>query len=327
MNFKFVRKGIVITAFACATLIPAQQIIATEKPIIAGLTQAEKNGEIDSVGLVNAIAEIQKQENTEKTLKIESTEEMKFQSMLTGKTFVTVTEGTALVMEAADENSACIGKVYRNSVVKITERGDSFSKIESGNVIGYVKTENLITGKDAVAHAKVILTEVYPEMDILTLTKEQIDATFSVGETAEEEAARLAAEEAARVAAEQARIAAAKEASRQKGIEIVNYAKQFIGNPYVYGGTSLTRGTDCSGFVMGVYRHFGVSLPRTSYAMRSVGRAVSYNDMQVGDIVCYSGHVGIYAGNGKLINAIDERRGINLSNATYKKIITIRRIF
>ena len=159
MNFKFVRKGIVITAFACATLIPAQQIIATEKPIIAGLTQAEKNGEIDSVGLVNAIAEIQKQENTEKTLKIESTEEMKFQSMLTGKTFVTVTEGTALVMEAADENSACIGKVYRNSVVKITERGDSFSKIESGNVIGYVKTENLITGKDAVAHAKVILTE------------------------------------------------------------------------------------------------------------------------------------------------------------------------
>ena len=327
MNFKFVRKGIVITAFACATLIPAQQIIATEKPIIAGLTQAEKKGEIDSVGLVNAIAEIQKQENTEKTLKIESTEEMKFQSMLTGKTFVTVTEGTALVMEAADENSVCIGKVYRNSVVKITERGDSFSKIESGNVIGYVKTENLITGKDAVAHAKIILTEVYPEMDILTLTKEQIDAAFSVGETAEEEAARLAAEEAARVAAEQARIAAAKEASRQKGIEIVNYAKQFIGNPYVYGGTSLTRGTDCSGFVMGVYRHFGVSLPRTSYAMRSVGRAVSYNDMQVGDIVCYSGHVGIYAGNGKLINAIDERRGINLSNATYKKIITIRRIF
>ena len=327
MNFKFVRKGIVITAIACATLIPAQQIVATEKPIIAGIVQADKKSEIDSVGLVNAIAEIQKQENTEKTLKIESTQEMQFQSMLTGKTFVTVTEGATLVMEAADENSACIGKVYRDSIVKITERGDIFSKIESGNVVGYVKTENLIIGKDAVAHAKVILTEVYPEMDILTLTKEQIDEAFSVGETAEEESARLAAEEAARVAAEQARIAAAKEASRQKGIEIVNYAKQFIGNPYVYGGTSLTRGTDCSGFVMGVYRHFGVSLPRTSYSMRSVGRAVSYSDMQVGDIVCYSGHVGIYAGNGKLINAIDEKRGINLSNATYKKIITIRRIF
>jgi len=327
MNFKFVRKGIVITAFACATLIPAQQIIATEKPIIAGLTQTEKKSEIDSVGLVNAIAEIQKQENTEKTLKIETTEEMKFQSMLTGKTFVTVTEGTAIVMEAADENSACIGKVYRNSVVKITERGDSFSKIESGNVIGYVKTENIITGKDAVAHAKVILTEVYPEMNILTLTKEQIDAAFSVGETAEEEAARLAAEEAARVAAEQARIAAAKDASRQKGQDIVNYAKQFIGNPYVYGGTSLTRGTDCSGFVMSVYRHYGVSLPHSSYSMRSVGHKVSLNDIQPGDIVCFPGHVGIYAGNGQVVNAINERKGIGMSDLYARKIITVRRIF
>lgn len=327
MNFKFVRKGIVITAFACATLIPAQQIVATEKPIIAGITQTEKQNEIDSVGLVNAIAEIQKQQNTEKTLKIESTQEIKFQSMIMGKAFVTVAEEAALVMEAADENSTCVGKVYRDSVVKITERSNVWSKIESGNVVGYVKTESLITGKDAVAHAKVILSEVYPEMDILTLAKEEIDGVFSVGETTEEEAVRLAAEEAARIAAEQARIAAAKEASRQKGKEIVAYAKRFIGNPYVYGGTSLTRGTDCSGFVMGVYKHFGVSLPRTSYSMRTVGRAVSYSDIQVGDIVCYSGHVGIYAGNGKIVNAIDERRGINLSNATYRRIITIRRIF
>ena len=327
MNFKFVRKGIVITAFACATLIPAQQIVATEKPVISGIIQAEKKNEIDSVGLVNAIAEIQKQENTEKTFKIESTQEMKFQSMLAGKTFVTVAEGATLVMEAADENSTSVGKVYRDSVVKITERGDIFSKIESGNVVGYVKTESLITGKDAVAHAKVILTEVYPETDVLTLTKEEIDGVFSVGETAEEEAARLVVEEAARVAAEEARVAAAKEESRQKGQEIVEYAKRFIGNPYVYGGTSLTRGTDCSGFVMGVYKHFGVSLPRTSYSMRSVGRAVSYSDIQVGDIVCYSGHVGIYAGNGKIVNAINEQKGINFSNATYRKIITIRRIF
>ena len=175
---------------------------------------------------LHAIAEIQKQENTEKTLKIESTQEMKFQSMITGKTFVTVTEDATLVMEAADENSVSIGKVYRDSVVKITERGDIFSKIESGNVVGYVKTETLITGKDAVAHAKVILTEVYPEMDILTLTKEQIDAAFSVGETAEEEAARLAAEEAARVAAEQARIAAGY--TQEQLAEAIDTSTQFL---------------------------------------------------------------------------------------------------
>ena len=327
MNFKFVRKGIVITAFVCAILIPAQQIVATEKPTIAGITETVKKGEIDSVGLVNAIAEIQKQENTEKTLKIETPEEIKFEAMVKGKSFVTVTEGVALVMEVADESSASVGKVYRDSVVKITERKDAWSKIESGNVVGYVKTEDLITGKDAVAHIKAILTEIYPETDILTLAKEEIEGVFSVGETAEEEAARLVAEEAARVAAEQARIAAEKEVSRQKGVEIVNYAKRFIGNPYVYGGTSLTRGTDCSGFVMGVYRHFGVSLPRTSYSMRKVGRAVKYSDIQPGDIVCYSGHVGIYAGNGKIVNAINEQKGINFSSATYKRIITIRRIF
>lgn len=327
MSFKSVRKRIAITVMAGAILIPSGHLVAAELGSVAEISKQESKSEIDANALINAIAEIQKQENTEKTIKIESTEEMKFQSMVSGKSFVTIAEDAALVMESADENSALIGKVYRDSVVKVTARDASWSKIESGNVVGYVNTESLITGKDAVAHAKVILTEAYPETDVLTLTQEEIDGVFSVGETAEEEQARLAAEEAARVAAEQARIAAEKEASRQKGQDIVEYAKQFIGNPYVYGGTSLTRGTDCSGFVMGVYRHFGVSLPRTSYSMRRVGTAVSYSDMQPGDIVCYSGHVGIYAGNGKIVNAIDEQRGINLSNAHYKKIITIRRIF
>ena len=327
MSFKSVRKRIAITVMAGAILIPSGHLVAAELGSVAEISKQESKTEIDANALVNAIAEIQKQENTEKILKIESKEEIKFQSMVSGKSFVTIAEDAALVMESADENSAMAGKVYRDSVVKITERDASWSKIESGNVVGYVKTESLITGKDAVAYAKVILTEAYPETDVLTLTQEEIDGVFSVGETAEEEQARLAAEEAARVAAEQARIEAEKEASRQKGQDIVEYAKQFIGNPYVYGGTSLTRGTDCSGFVMGVYRHFGVSLPRTSYSMRRVGTAVSYSDIQPGDIVCYSGHVGIYAGNGKIVNAIDEQRGINLSNATYKKIITIRRIF
>ena len=327
MSFKSVRKRIAITVMAGAILIPSGHLVAAELGSVAEISKQESKTEIDANALVNAIAEIQKQENTEKTIKIESTEEMKFQSMVSGKSFVTIAEDAALVMESADENSAMAGKVYRDSVVKITERDASWSKIESGNVVGYVNTESLITGKDAVAYAKVILTEAYPETDVLTLTQEEIDGVFSVGETAEEEQARLAAEEAARVAAEQARIEAEKEASRQKGQDIVEYAKQFIGNPYVYGGTSLTRGTDCSGFVMGVYRHFGVSLPRTSYSMRRVGTAVSYSDIQPGDIVCYSGHVGIYAGNGKIVNAIDEQRGINLSNATYKKIITVRRIF
>lgn len=172
---------------------------------------------------------------------------------------------------------------------------------------------------------------LYPDVDITTLDAQTIENSFSLGETVEEESARLAAEEAARVAAEQERLAAeaaAAEAARVGQRQaVVDYARQFLGNPYVWGGTSLTRGTDCSGFVKSVYAHFGVSLPRTSYSMRSVGYEVSYDEIQPGDIVCYSGHVGIYAGNGQIVNAIDESHGIGMSSAKYSSIITIRRIY
>lgn len=115
------------------------------------------------------------------------------------------------------------------------------------------------------------------------------------------------------------------------GGSVVSYASQFIGNKYVYGGTSLTNGADCSGFVMSVYAHFGVSLPHSSSAMRGVGYGVSVSDMQPGDIVCYSGHVGIYVGNNTIINASNSKPypagGIKYQSATYKKIICVRRIF
>ena len=194
MNFKVVKKGIVITAFACATLFPVGQVIATDGISIAGITLTEKKREIDSNGLVNAIAEIQKQEHTEKTLKIASTEEINFQTMVSSKVFVEISDDSKVVMESADENSAWVGKVYRDSAVKIVERGPIWSKIKSGNVEGYVKTEDLITGKDAVSHLKAILEEVYPEIDVFILTKEEIDAATSEGETKAEEEARIAAE-------------------------------------------------------------------------------------------------------------------------------------
>lgn len=116
--------------------------------------------------------------------------------------------------------------------------------------------------------------------------------------------------------------------SVSNGQAVVNYASQFIGNPYVYGGSSLTNGADCSGFVMSVYAAFGISLPHSSSALRSVGYAVSMDNIQPGDIVCYSGHVGIYAGNNTLIHASSPSTGIKYTSPiTYREILAIRRIF
>ncbi|SFG19320.1 Cell wall-associated hydrolase, NlpC family [Lachnospiraceae bacterium C7] len=107
---------------------------------------------------------------------------------------------------------------------------------------------------------------------------------------------------------------------------VLGYASQFVGGPYKWGGTSLTNGCDCSGFVMGVYAHFGKGLPHSSAAMRGVGQAVSVNNMQPGDIVCYAGHVGIYAGNGQLLSALNSSKGITYCSVNYKPILAVRRL-
>ena len=115
-------------------------------------------------------------------------------------------------------------------------------------------------------------------------------------------------------------------ASGSSGSDIAAYACQFVGNPYVAGGTSLTNGADCSGFIWAVYRQYGYGLPRNSAAMRSAGREVSYEAAQAGDIVCYAGHVALYLGGGRIVHASTARTGIKYGYANYKPILTIRRI-
>ena len=113
------------------------------------------------------------------------------------------------------------------------------------------------------------------------------------------------------------------------GSSVAQYACQFVGNPYVYGGSSLTGGTDCSGFVMSVYAHYGVSLPHSSSGDRNMGYAVEGGlaAAQPGDIICYSGHVGIYIGNGQIVHASTSRTGICIGSATYRQVLAVRRIF
>lgn len=111
------------------------------------------------------------------------------------------------------------------------------------------------------------------------------------------------------------------------GQAVVNYACQFVGNPYVWGGTSLTNGADCSGFIMSIYAKFGVSLPHSSGAMAGCGRGVSYSEAMPGDIICYAGHVAIYMGGGQIVHASNAKDGIKISgNAAYRPIVAVRRV-
>ncbi len=210
------------------------------------------------------------------------------------------------------------------------------------NVLGMVANmdELTVTDESIEGWVKVSIEEGegYVSMDYVTLSTEYVQA-----ESKAEEEARLAKEEAEREAARKAAEKAASKSSSggsssgsnrsynapagADGGSVAGYASQFIGNPYVYGGSSLTNGTDCSGFVMAVYQAFGVSLPHSSGGMRSVGYEVGQDQMQAGDIVCYSGHVGIYVGGGTLVHASTPETGIKYSNVGYKTILSVRRIF
>ena len=210
-------------------------------------------------------------------------------------------------------DSEWVGKLYPDYAAKILGPVGEWTKIESGEVTGYVCSEYIIVGNNAEQKAQ--------EMVQSSEAENPTDA-FTYAESKEEEEERLARE------AEEAALRAQEEAAAKGGTgqAIVDFACQFIGNPYVWGGTSLTNGADCSGFVQSVYAHFGISLPRTTRDLVSVGTPVSYDQAIPGDIILYDGHVGIYMGNGQIVNAINSAQGIGILPATYTSIVTVRRL-
>ncbi len=236
-----------------------------------------------------------------------------------GTRMATVTTTTLRVREEASTEAKVLGIVPIEEDLTVVEEQDGWVKVDIEEGYGWVSTDYVSLRTD-----------------------------FVKAESKEEEEARLAKEAEARRKAKAEASANSKKVESNdskksynsassyipagggsaSGNAVAQFALQFKGNPYVYGGSSLTNGTDCSGFVMSVYKNFGVSLPHSSKADRSVGSGVgSLAEAQPGDIICYSGHVGLYIGDGQIVHASTARTGIIVSNASYRNILAIRRIF
>ena len=232
------------------------------------------------------------------------------------KAFANVTSFRYVRSEPTKE-SEYVGKLYPGYAAKITGPVGEWTAVESGDVTGYVKTEFILTGAEAQMYAEYLVTEAQQE------GKEEAEAfTYAVSRKSEE--AQMTQEVQENVQQTETTEVSAQPASN--GQAIVDYACQFIGNPYVWGGTSLTDGADCSGFVQSVFAHFGISLPRTTYDQIYAGVEVSYDQAMPGDLICYDGHIGIYIGNGQIVNAQNPEQGIGISPATYTTILSVRRI-
>ena len=237
-----------------------------------------------------------------------------------GRRTAIVTTETLNVRKEPNTESRIIGQVPLEEVLTVTDEAGGWVQIRVEEGYGYVSDEYVTLSTEFVK-----AESIEEEKARLKKEEEERQAALEASRRAKEAAAAAAAAETAQI---QEAIAAVSTDSANLGQQVADFAVQFVGNPYVYGGTSLTNGADCSGFTLAVYSNFGVSLPHSSAAQNKKGSNVGSIDNAIpGDIVYYSGHVGIYIGNGQIVHASNSRTGIIISNANYDRILGVRRIF
>ena len=234
-----------------------------------------------------------------------------------------------------------IGKMLNNSACNILEESDGWYYIESGEVTGYISADYVVTGDEAIALAmQDAKLRAMVNTDSLNVRKEPSTDSEVITQISSNERYEvleildgwvkisIGGESVAYVSAEYVEVGYSLieaivfepiSAATQFRNDVVNYALQFLGNPYVWGGTSLTKGADCSGFVKSVMAHFDIWLPRVSRQQAGAGTAVTLSELQPGDLVFYGtggvvDHVAMYIGNGQIVHAISESRGIGITS-------------
>lgn len=245
------------------------------------------------------------------------------------------------------EDGRLVGKLPKDAACEVLDMDDTWAHISSGNVEGYVSREYLLTGLSAKHKAEELATtvakvttdslkvraEAHTDSEVITLVPrgEELEVSAVEGDWVKvllDDDEVFVSAEYVEVSAELGTAVTMSELLYGQGIsdvrvDICQYAKEFIGNPYVWGGTSLTKGADCSGFVMSVFKKYGVKLPRNSRAQAGCGTTIKVSEAKPGDLIFYAkgktiNHVAIYIGNGQVIHASSPKTGIKISNVSYR---------
>lgn len=264
-------------------------------------------------------------------------------------------DGNLNVREAPGTEADVVGKMPNNAGCEILEQDGEWTRIKSGKVEGYVSSEYLLSGDAALAKAQevrqtvatVTTTTLYvreePNTDSTIITMMPLGEELEVIETLDgwvkinvDSDEGYVSSDYVDISVELAKAQTMTEVRYGQGVSdvrvsLVSYATQFVGNPYVWGGTSLTRGADCSGFVLSVFANYGISLPHSSVAQANCGRKISASEAQPGDLFFYGNgsrinHVAIYIGNGQVVHASSPKSGIKISGAFYRTPVKVVRV-